>query len=69
MNIEQILYLSKQSIEEALIDPARLILGQGRVRMASKGEVVVVVEAKEYEVSNEHCKMYFCLSCLLADDF
>ena len=46
MNIEQILYLSKQSIEEALVDPARLILGQGRMGVASEGQVVVVVEAK-----------------------
>ena len=46
LNIEQILYFSKQSIEEALVDPAWLILGQGRVGVAGEGQVVVVVEAK-----------------------
>ena len=51
------LYLAKQNIEEAFVYPARLILGQWRVGVASEGEVVFVVEAKKDEVSNEHCKL------------
>ena len=47
MNIEQMLYFSKESIEETLVYPARLILGQGRVGVAGEGQVVVVVEAQE----------------------
>ena len=57
MNIEQILYLSKQSIEEALVDPAWLILGQGRMCVAGKGQMVSVIEAEEDKVSNKHYKI------------